>query len=140
MPRMTEAIRQKVFERDNYTCRYCGSKSGPFHADHVYPWSKGGETSINNIVTACERCNVKKSSSVGIYPMPIGYFDKSKKAHRPETNIGLACLVVGLCAIAASILFQYTSNSLPFNPTLFAIYGMVVIFLGAFLIYKGRPQ
>jgi hypothetical protein len=69
-------FREKVFERDGYTCRYCGGRDGPFHADHVYPYKKGGETSIANMVTACERCNTRKGSKVGIYPMPIGYFDK----------------------------------------------------------------
>jgi hypothetical protein len=73
---MDTAIRQRVFERDNYTCRYCGSKEGPFHADHVYPYSRGGETSINNMVTACARCNTKKSSKVGRWPMPLGYWDE----------------------------------------------------------------
>lgn len=73
--RMEERIRQAVFERDNYTCRYCGSKEGPFHADHVYPWSKGGETSINNIVTACRHCNISKHDKVGIWPKPMGYFE-----------------------------------------------------------------
>src|SRR5258708_36148666 len=71
---MDAYTRIKVIERDNYTCRYCGNTSPPFHADHVYPYSKGGETSINNMVTACQRCNVKKGSKVGIYPKPIGYF------------------------------------------------------------------
>lgn len=72
---MNPEIRKRVFERDKHTCRYCGDKNGPFHADHVYPSSKGGETSIENLVTACARCNRKKQAKVGLWPRPIGYFD-----------------------------------------------------------------
>lgn len=82
MQRMDQSVREKVFKRDNYTCRYCGNKEGPLHADHVYPFSRGGETSINNMVTSCESCNLKKSNKVGIYPLPIGYFEvKPKKVN-----------------------------------------------------------
>jgi hypothetical protein len=79
--------RELVFERDGYTCRYCGRKDGPLHADHVYPYTKGGETSIDNMVTACEKCNTSKGSKVGIWPKPIGYFDAQPS--KPNLNIVL---------------------------------------------------
>jgi hypothetical protein len=68
-------VREQVLQRDGYRCRYCGNTSGPFHMDHVYPCSKGGETSINNLVTACPLCNVKKHNKVGLWPKPVGYWD-----------------------------------------------------------------
>jgi len=61
-------MRQAVLERDNYTCRYCGDRDGPFWMDHVYPFSKGGETTAANLVTACKKCNIKKGSKVGRWP------------------------------------------------------------------------
>jgi len=79
MKRMDPEIRKRVFERDNYTCRYCGDKDGPFHADHVYPFSKGGETSIDNLVTACEFCNHSKHNRIGRWPKPIGYFEEHEE-------------------------------------------------------------
>lgn len=71
-------LREKVFARDGHTCRYCGSKSGPFQADHVYPESKGGETTMSNLVTACKKCNNKKRAKIGIWPLPVEYFDNSE--------------------------------------------------------------
>jgi hypothetical protein len=68
---ISEVLRRQVFKRDNYTCRYCGYTGGPLHADHVYPESKGGETTLENLVTACPNCNERKSNKVGIWPMPI---------------------------------------------------------------------
>lgn len=76
---ITNQVRDFVFNRDGYICRYCGSKNKPFHLDHVYPVAKGGETSIDNLVTSCSRCNSKKHASVGIWPKPIGYFDEKEK-------------------------------------------------------------
>jgi 5-methylcytosine-specific restriction endonuclease McrA len=34
------------------------------HADHWYPWSKGGNTSMMNFVAACPRCNTSKGAKV----------------------------------------------------------------------------
>ncbi len=56
-------LRFKVFERDNFTCQYCG-KHPPeviLHLDHVYPVSKGGKDEIENLITSCADCNLGKS-------------------------------------------------------------------------------
>ena len=74
--KISPRLKQNVFERDNYTCRHCGDKQGPFHADHVYPESKGGETTLANLVTACETCNRRKHAKVGVWPLPVGFFGR----------------------------------------------------------------
>ncbi|MBC7264624.1 MAG: HNH endonuclease [Chloroflexi bacterium] len=54
--------RRTVLARDQYTCQYCGAQPGKggLTVDHVIPRSKGGETSWENVVTACLLCNQKK--------------------------------------------------------------------------------
>ena len=52
-------LRQAVYERDGFACVYCGS-SEYLQCDHVIPVSKGGETSFENLATACRVCNAKK--------------------------------------------------------------------------------
>lgn len=95
--RMDKDIRLQVFERDGYVCRYCGDARGPFHADHVYPYVKGGETSLENMVTACEHCNRRKHDAVGEWPKPIGYF---RKRHSPGitmvTMLGVFLMMYGV--------------------------------------------
>lgn len=55
-------IRRNVYIRDMFTCQYCRRQCKPASLtyDHVVPRSKGGETSWNNVVTACTSCNNKK--------------------------------------------------------------------------------
>jgi 5-methylcytosine-specific restriction endonuclease McrA len=59
-----------VLERDGMICRYCGRKvhqrrtgPGKLHLDHVTPHSKGGLTTVENIVVSCRKCNLAKSDA-----------------------------------------------------------------------------
>ncbi len=51
--------RFNLFLRDGFTCQYCGS-SDDLTFDHVLPRRLGGQTSWENITTACAPCNLKK--------------------------------------------------------------------------------
>ncbi len=53
--------RQNIFRRDNFTCQYCGVKHD-LTLDHVFPRSRGGATSWENLITACKRCNGYKGN------------------------------------------------------------------------------
>jgi hypothetical protein len=52
-------LRGVVLKRDNYTCQYCGSNEN-LQADHIIPISKGGLDNLENLITACRKCNVRK--------------------------------------------------------------------------------
>lgn len=44
-------------------CPYCGCELGlDRHADHIYPLSKGGFSTIKNMVIVCSDCNKKKGA------------------------------------------------------------------------------
>ena len=53
-------LRQQVFERDGYVCQYCGCLIASPHCDHVVPLSRGGRSTLDNLVTACPSCNCSK--------------------------------------------------------------------------------
>ncbi|NOY43864.1 MAG: HNH endonuclease [Deltaproteobacteria bacterium] len=52
-----------LFRRDAYLCLYCGRRfrRKDLSRDHVTPLSRGGTDTWNNVVTACKRCNHRKS-------------------------------------------------------------------------------
>ncbi|MBI5183542.1 MAG: HNH endonuclease [Nitrospinae bacterium] len=52
--------KKNVFRRDNFTCQYCGCRDGKLTIDHIIPRSRGGESCWENVVIACQRCNLKK--------------------------------------------------------------------------------
>ena len=54
--------RARVFERDEYTCQYCGAQGVPLECDHVFPISKGGSNEDDNLVAACVPCNRSKGA------------------------------------------------------------------------------
>jgi hypothetical protein len=56
------AVQRFVFERDGNVCAYCKTTDGPFHLDHIYPWSLGGEHAPENLTVACAQCNWSKGS------------------------------------------------------------------------------
>lgn len=56
-----QELRWQIFERDNYTCQYCGSTEF-LAADHILAESKGGQTVLENMQTLCKTCNSKKGA------------------------------------------------------------------------------
>lgn len=56
-----------VMKRDNFKCCFCGRSPSntpglELHVDHIQPWSKGGETVIDNLQTLCSDCNLGKGN------------------------------------------------------------------------------
>lgn len=55
--------RARIYQRDKYTCQYCGKQPGSegLNLDHVTPRCQGGMTTWENVVCACIECNTKKA-------------------------------------------------------------------------------
>src|SRR3954464_11632167 len=56
--------RKNIYNRDKGCCVYCGQKVtlSSFTIDHVIPSSLGGQTTWENVVTACTTCNNRKGN------------------------------------------------------------------------------
>lgn len=55
-----------IFNRDNYTCSYCGKVGGKLEGDHIIPISKGGTNELHNLTTSCRKCNRQKKDKTVI--------------------------------------------------------------------------
>jgi len=52
-------LRFDIFKRDGYKCVYCGATPPTvvLEVDHIMPVIKGGENTIENLITSCFECN-----------------------------------------------------------------------------------
>lgn len=55
-----DKLRRLVLERDGFRCHWCGAPAQL--ADHVVPLALGGETTLENLVAACRRCNARRAT------------------------------------------------------------------------------
>ncbi len=60
-------LRWHVLQRDHFKCCTCGKSPAvtlgvELHVDHIVPWSKGGETVLENLRTLCSKCNLGKGN------------------------------------------------------------------------------
>ena len=56
-------VRIQVLRRDGYTCSYCGvTDHDRMTVDHVIPKVRGGRSTWENLVCACQRCNLRKGA------------------------------------------------------------------------------
>lgn len=56
-------LRFIVMRRDNFKCKSCGRSPATeqkivLHVDHIIPYSKKGETILENLQTLCSICNI----------------------------------------------------------------------------------
>jgi Homing endonuclease associated repeat/HNH endonuclease len=60
----SERLKVQVLMRDGNKCRLCGClvTGDNIHFDHIKPWSKGGETVLENIQVLCEMHNLAKGN------------------------------------------------------------------------------
>jgi len=75
--RLPRFSKYNVHLRDMFTCQYCYTSfpQAKLTLDHVLPISKGGKTSWENIVSACNPCNSRKGNKL-ISPKTL--------PHRPD--------------------------------------------------------
>jgi hypothetical protein len=65
---VSDRQRFRILVRDGLRCRACGAipltqPGVELHVDHVLPWSRGGETTDDNLLTKCRQCNLGKGNA-----------------------------------------------------------------------------
>jgi hypothetical protein len=61
------SLRYRILKRDGFRCVRCGRSPAfepglELHVDHILPWSRGGETTEENLQALCADCNLGKSN------------------------------------------------------------------------------
>jgi 5-methylcytosine-specific restriction endonuclease McrA len=61
MRQISDKDKKEVYVRDKGCCIVCGTRKGPFHYDHQFPYTSGGLSIKANVGLLCEECNLKKA-------------------------------------------------------------------------------
>ena len=62
--RVSNKMRFAIYERDGHRCKKCGRRTDDLEVDHIFPISKGGKSTFDNLQTLCHHCNTMKSNTV----------------------------------------------------------------------------
>jgi len=80
---MSSLLREnKLLVQSDTTCAYCGSLD-KLQWEHIIPRSRGGPDSIDNLVLACQSCNLKK----GVLD-PYEWYGKDRREEIPRIVVG----------------------------------------------------
>lgn len=63
MPWIPRTTRTVVYNRDGYTCKRC-ERSLDLTIDHIWPRSRGGGDTEDNLQTLCRSCNSRKGARI----------------------------------------------------------------------------
>lgn len=85
---ISKKTRFEVFKRDSFKCQYCGAHppSVLLHVDHIHPVAEGGTNAIDNLVTACEPCNLGKGARL-LSDIPQSMAEKAAQVREREEQI-----------------------------------------------------
>ncbi len=72
---------EPLYYRDHAVCQYCNKALTikEVTMDHVHPVSKGGKTTWDNIVAACNSCNSRKGNQ-----LPVGQWAPKRAPYIPS--------------------------------------------------------
>lgn len=85
---ISKKTRFEIFKRDSFVCQYCGSTppSVVLHVDHITPVALGGKNDDENLITACEGCNLGKSATP-LSSVPESILNKAERVAEKEAQI-----------------------------------------------------
>ncbi len=85
---ISKKARFDIFKRDGFVCQYCGATppSVILHVDHIHPVAMGGKDDQDNLITACESCNLGKSATP-LSRIPESLSSKAERVAEKEEQI-----------------------------------------------------
>lgn len=85
---LSKKTRFEVFKRDGFSCQYCGAHPPGvlLQVDHIKPVASGGGNEMDNLITACQPCNLGKSAN-SLDAVPQALADKAAETREREQQI-----------------------------------------------------
>ena len=92
--------RFEILKRDGFRCVYCGARAADgttLHVDHVVPRARGGGDRPENLITACDRCNLGKSD------VPLDDTGRAEWLCELRVSTALGSILDAICGASLSI-------------------------------------
>ncbi len=111
--RISQKIKQEVFERDGNKCQECGSVLEPSLVDihHILPISRGGSNELSNLITLCRNCHYSiadKIIDVATTPLSGTIAEKWVKAFEKAPAItSILSLFIAISGLVVGIYFYH---------------------------------
>ena len=85
---ISKRLRFEVFKRDRFMCAYCGAHppGAVLQVDHIHPVAQGGGNDQDNLITACQACNIGKSDRL-LSEVPKSLAEKAAATAEIEEQI-----------------------------------------------------
>lgn len=85
---ISKKSRFEVFKRDGFQCQYCGAVPPKviLHVDHIVPVASGGGNEEDNLITACDACNLGKGAR-SLTAVPGTLKERAAEAREREEQI-----------------------------------------------------
>jgi len=96
---IAQQVSWDVFRRDRYSCRYCGNDQVPLTVDHLVLWEHGGPSTVENLVSACRKCNKVRGRTPYADWLRSEHYLRVSRALAPEQRAANVALTATLEAI-----------------------------------------
>lgn len=94
-----QGVSWQVYRRDNVKCRYCGADNVPLTVDHLVLWEVGGPSTVENLVSACRKCNKTRGNTPYEEWLQHPFYLKVSKNLSPEERQANEALLSTLSTI-----------------------------------------
>jgi len=81
----SQNLKHEVFRKGGGQCARCGA-TDDLEYDHIYPYSRGGPTTLENLQLLCRDCNAKKRDKIPRSPPLSPVHDRIQVADDPQRS------------------------------------------------------
>lgn len=85
--------KRRILQRDGHRCQVChkqrvNDEDLPLELHHIRPFSKGGPTIDENLITVCRECNMSFGSEFepGLFWLPDGHASRALEQHSTDAH------------------------------------------------------
>ena len=85
--------KERILQRDGHRCQVCHKQRAsaediPLELHHIRPFSKGGPTIDENLITVCRECNMSFGSQFqpGLFWLPDGHASRALEQHSTDAH------------------------------------------------------